>query len=66
MEKSTAGTNKRSPYGLSHPNRNRIITNKHNLVKFYKKWEKFNELHLTKKMDLNNRKMENHPPSPIA
>ena len=28
MEKSTAGTNKRSPYGLSHPNRNTIIINK--------------------------------------
>ena len=43
MEKSTAGTNKRSPDGLSHPNRNTIITN--NLVKFYKKWKsaiKFN------------------------
>ena len=25
MEKSTAGTNKRSPDGLSHPNRNIII-----------------------------------------
>ena len=28
MEKSTAGTNKRSPDGLSHPNRNTIIINK--------------------------------------
>ena len=27
MEKSTAGTNKRSPHGLSHPNRNTIIIN---------------------------------------
>ena len=27
MEKSTAGTNKRSPDGLSHPNRNTIIIN---------------------------------------
>ena len=26
--KSTAGTNKRSPDGLSHPNRNTIIINK--------------------------------------
>ena len=63
MEKSTAGTNKRSPDGLSHPNRNTIIIN--NLVKFYKKWKKYNEIQLTKnKMDLNNRKMTNHPPSP--
>ena len=28
MEKSTAGTNKRSPDSLSHPNRNTIIINK--------------------------------------
>ena len=28
MEKSTAGTNKRSPDGLSHPNQNTIIINK--------------------------------------
>ena len=27
MEKSTAGTNKRSPDGLSHPNENTIIIN---------------------------------------
>ena len=27
MEKSTAGTNKISPDGLSHPNRNTIIIN---------------------------------------
>ena len=27
MEKRTAGTNKRSPDGLSHPNRNTIIIN---------------------------------------
>ena len=35
------------------------------MVKFYKKWKKYNEIQLTKnKMDLNNRKMTNHPPSP--
>ena len=28
MEKSKAGTNKRSPDGLSHPNQNTIIINK--------------------------------------
>ena len=65
MEKSTAGTNKRSPDGLSHPNRNTIMIN--NLVKFYENWEKNNAIQLTKnKMDLNNRKMTNHPPSPAA
>ena len=32
---------------------------------FYKKWKKYNEIQLTKnKMDLNIRKMTNHPPSP--
>ena len=51
-----------SPDGLPHPNRNTIIIN--NLVKFYKKWKKHNEIQLTKNnMDLNNRKMTNHPPS---
>ena len=28
-------------------------------------WKKYNEIQLTKnKMDLNNQKMKNHPPSP--
>ena len=32
---------------------------------FYKKWKKYNEIYLTKnKMDLNIRKITNHPPSP--
>ena len=36
------------------------------MVIFYKKWKKYNEIQLTKnKMDLNNQKMTNHPPSPI-
>ena len=30
------------------------------------KWKKYNEIQLTKnKMDLNNRKMTNHPPFPV-
>ena len=32
------------------------------MVIFYKKWKKYNEIQLTKKMDLNNRKMKNNPP----
>ena len=28
--------------------------------------EKVNEIQLTKKKDLNNRKMTNHPPSPVT
>ena len=35
------------------------------MVIFYKKWKKYNEIQMTKnKMDLNIRKMTNHPPSP--
>ena len=35
------------------------------MVIFYKKWKKYNEIQLTKnKIDLNIRKMTNHPPSP--
>ena len=35
------------------------------MVIFYKKWKKYNEIQLTKtKMDLNIRKITNHPPSP--
>ena len=36
------------------------------MVIFYKKWKKYNEIQLTKKMDLNRpiQKMTNHPPSP--
>ena len=41
--------------------------NKQNMVIFYKKWKKYNEIQLTKnKMDLNNRKVTNHPPSPAV
>ena len=35
------------------------------MVIFYKKWRKYTEIQLTKsKIDLNIRKMTNHPPSP--
>ena len=73
MEKSTAGTNKRSPNGLSKHN-----INKHNTVLFYKKWKKYNEIQLTKnKMDSSkwNDKSSTipsvslsspHPPSPVS
>ena len=41
--------------------------NKQNVLIFYKKWKKYNEIQLTKyKMDLNIRKMTNHPPSPVG
>ena len=36
------------------------------MVLFCKIWKKYNEIQLTKnKMDLNNRKMTDHPPSPV-
>ena len=63
MERSKAGKNKRSPDGLLYPNQNN--NNKQNMVIFYKKWKKYNEIQLTKsKIDLNIRKMTNHTPSP--
>ena len=35
------------------------------MVLFYKIWKKYEEIRLTKnKIDLNNRKMINRPPSP--
>ena len=39
---------------------------KHNMEVFYKIWKKYDEIQLTKKMDLNNRKMKNHPLSTDA
>ena len=45
------------------PNQNNI--NKHNMGVFYNIWKRYNEIQLTKnKMNLNNRKIKNHPPSP--
>ena len=38
--------------------------NKQNMVIFYKKLKKYNEIQTKNKMDLNNQKMKNHPPSP--
>ena len=63
MERSKAVTKKEVPTAY------RILikiqkNNEHNMVIFYKKWKKCNEIHLTKnKMDLNNRITKNHSPS---
>ena len=36
------------------------------MVIFYKKWKKYYQIHfINNKMDLNIRKMTNHPPSPV-
>ena len=63
MERSKAGTKeKRSPNSLNYPNTNTLLIN---IIWYYLLWKKHNEIHLTKnKMDLNIRKMVNHPPSP--
>ena len=64
MERSKAGMEKNYSNSLSHPNAVLLSNNNnHNIVVFYKIWEKYNEIQLTKnKMDLNNGKMTNHPP----
>ena len=44
----------------------KIQYNEHNLLVFYERWKKYNEIQLTKnKMDLRNRNLKNNPPSPI-
>ena len=49
MEKSKTGTKERSPDSLSLPNQNR--QNKQNMVIFYKKRKKYNQIQLTKKQN---------------
>ena len=65
MEKNTAGRKERSSDSLSLPNKNTILIN----IKWYyfKRYgKKYNKIQLTKnKMDLNIRKMTNHPLSPV-
>ena len=64
MKKSKAGPkkNKSRRYHIL----TKIQYNKQNIVIFYKKWKKYNEIKLTKnKIDLNIRKMPNHPTPPV-
>ena len=62
IERSKAGMKKRSPDGLSQANQNTIIMN--TTLVFDKKWKKYNEIQRTgNKMDFNNQKIKNHPPS---
>ena len=64
LEGSKASTNKKFRRPITTKSKHNI--NKHNMVLFYKKYKKYNEFQFTKnKMDLNNRKMTNHPPSPV-
>ena len=60
-ERSKACT-KKNPNSLSQPNQN-TIKNKHNIAAFYKIWNKYNEIQLTKKINLDNQEMKNHPSS---
>ena len=65
MERSKAGRKKISRRPIT--TKSKYNNNNHNMVVFYKIWKKYDEIKLTKnKMDLNNRKMKNHPPSPDA
>ena len=67
MEKSRAGTKKKEIQTVYHILLSKYNNNKHNMVIFNMKWKKYNEILLTKnKMDLNIRKMTNHPPSPAS
>ena len=64
MEISKVGKKERSPEGLSLPNQKTILIyiRRH----YFKRYGK-NKIKLIKtKMDLNNRKMHNHPPSPVS
>ena len=62
MEISKAFTKERSPDGLPLPNQNTLI----NIIWYYFTiWKKYNEIQLPKnKMEFNNLKIKNHPPSP--
>ena len=57
MERNKAGMKKKkSRRPLT--SKSKYTNNKHNVVIFYKKYKKYNDIHLTKnKMDLNNRIM---------
>ena len=64
MEKSKAGT-KKMKYQPPITTLSKYNINKHNMVVFCRKWKKYNVNKVTKnRMDLNNRKMKNYPPSP--
>ena len=64
VKRSKAGTKeKRSPDGPKL-SKSKHKKNKHNLLVLCKRWKKYNEIQLTNnKMDLNNLKITNHPPS---
>ena len=64
-KKAKRARKKRSPDGLSHPNQHTIIMNKiWYFIRNGKSTMKFNWQ--KNKMDLNIRKMTNHPPSPAC
>ena len=64
MERSKADTKKkRSLDRLNYPNQNTIIINI--FFQYFIRYGKYNEIQLTKnKMNFNNRKIKNNPPSP--
>ena len=65
MERSAAGTKEKKKSRQPKLSLSKYINDKHNLLVFYQRWKKYNEIQLTKnKMDLNDRKIKNHPFSP--
>ena len=64
MERSKAGTKEKINFdGLNYPNQNAIIIN--TICQYFiRDGKKHNEIQLTNKMDSNNRKIKNGPPSP--
>ena len=64
MKSSKESTKNINLEGLSLPNQNTIIINKY--VCILKDMNEYNEIQIRKnKMDLNNRKLKNPPPSPV-
>ena len=62
-KKSKAGAKERSRQPITTKSKYNI--NEHKMLLFYKIWKKNSEIQLIKnKMDLSNRKITNHPPSP--
>ena len=63
MEKVKRPYSNKKKSRLPITNKSKYNNNKHNIVVFYK-IKKYSEIQLTKKINLNNRKIKNHPPSP--
>ena len=64
MERSKVGTKEKNKSRRPKLSSSKYNNNKRNLLVFYKIRKNLNEIELTKnKVDLNNWKKKNHPPS---